>query len=153
MIIYDLCCDVEHRFEGWFRDVADFSAQRGAGHLTCPICDSSVVRRVPSAVALAKGARPGNDGAAPGTPPRGITAALPPSATQILAAYRQFITVLKANSEDVGSGFAEEARRIHSGEHPERAIHGQATAEECARLAYEGIDFVRLPAVGEEELN
>lgn len=153
MIIYDLCCEVDHRFEGWFRDAADFSTQRGAGHLTCPICDSSEVRRVPSAVALAKGARPGNDVQAPGKPVRGITAALPPSATQVLAAYRQFVAVLMANSEDVGSGFAEEARRIHSGEHPERAIHGQATAEECSRLADEGIDIVRLPAVGEEELN
>jgi hypothetical protein len=34
----------------------------------------------------------------------------------------------RANSEDVGKKFAEEARRIHYGETEERAIRGQTSA-------------------------
>jgi hypothetical protein len=49
------------------------------------------------------------------------------------------------NTEDVGTGFAEEARRIHYGEVPERGIRGQATPEQAAALREEGIDVMALP--------
>jgi hypothetical protein len=49
------------------------------------------------------------------------------------------------STEDVGKGFAEEARKIHYKEAPERAIRGQASAQERAELAEEGIDVYALP--------
>jgi hypothetical protein len=49
------------------------------------------------------------------------------------------------NTEDVGERFAEEARRIHYKEAPERGIRGQASAEEARELAQEGIDVLALP--------
>jgi len=49
------------------------------------------------------------------------------------------------NTEDVGSGFAEEARKIHYGEKPERNIRGQVTATESQALHEEGIAVVSLP--------
>jgi hypothetical protein len=49
------------------------------------------------------------------------------------------------NTEDVGSGFAEEARKIHYGEKPERNIRGQVTASESQALHEEGIAVVSLP--------
>ena len=50
-----------------------------------------------------------------------------------------------SRTEDVGPRFAEEARRIHYGEAAQRGIRGQATPEERAALADEGIDTVALP--------
>lgn len=38
MIIFDLVCELEHRFEGWFQKPADFDMQLLNGQLTCPIC-------------------------------------------------------------------------------------------------------------------
>ncbi|VAW95874.1 hypothetical protein MNBD_GAMMA22-1888 [hydrothermal vent metagenome] len=38
MIIFDLMCELEHRFEGWFKKSADFDTQLMNGQLTCPIC-------------------------------------------------------------------------------------------------------------------
>jgi hypothetical protein len=50
-----------------------------------------------------------------------------------------------SNTEDVGETFPEEARKIHYGESPERAIRGQATADETAELIEEGIAVLPLP--------
>ena len=44
-----------------------------------------------------------------------------------------------ASTEDVGDQFAQEARRIHYGEIPERGIRGQATLAETESLKDEGI--------------
>ena len=55
------------------------------------------------------------------------------------------VRALIANSEDVGSGFAEEARRIHYLESEPRQIHGQSSDEEFEALRDEGIEVWRLP--------
>ena len=45
MIKYQLVCDLMHEFEGWFQTGAAFDAQKEAGLITCPVCDSVKVRR------------------------------------------------------------------------------------------------------------
>lgn len=146
MIIYDLCCAQEHRFEGWFRDAADFERQLQQRLLSCPSCASGEIRRVPSAVAIAASRQ-----VAPAVAPAATS--VPPALTELKAAYRQAMQQMLAGSEDVGRGFAEEARRIHYHETPERAIHGQASASECQELLDEGIAVLPLPAVDDRELN
>ena len=47
----------------------------------------------------------------------------------------------------VGSEFAAEARRIHSGEKEQRGIYGEATPEEAERLADDGIAVAQIPWV------
>lgn len=49
-----------------------------------------------------------------------------------------------ANTEDVGERFAEEARRMHYKEAPERGIRGTTSREEAQELAEEGIDVMPL---------
>ena len=48
-------------------------------------------------------------------------------------------------SEDVGTAFAEEARRIHYKESPERSIRGQTTLDEAEALRDEGIEVMAMP--------
>ncbi len=67
--------------------------------------------------------------------------------------YRQFVQAMIDSSEDVGSSFAETARKIHYQEAPERPIRGHATNEECDALRDEGIPVLRLPSVKKEDLN
>jgi hypothetical protein len=52
-----------------------------------------------------------------------------------------------SKTEDVGHQFAQEARKIHYKEVPERSIRGQATADETAELREEGIEVVPLPFI------
>jgi hypothetical protein len=49
------------------------------------------------------------------------------------------------STEDVGERFAEEARRIHYNEAPERAIRGSTSREEASALREEGIEVFALP--------
>ena len=70
-----------------------------------------------------------------------------------MALYRQLVQAMAAESENVGSAFAEEARKIHYNEAPERAIRGEATEDECEALREEGIPVLRLPSLKEEDLN
>lgn len=152
MIIYDLSCDNNHKFEGWFRSADDFEQQLQTNLIGCPQCDSHIVRRVPSAVAISSHAADPK-----ATPINGVneapSTALMPVGTQAMALYRQLVQAIVANSEDVGSSFAEEARKIHYNEAPERPIRGQATTDECDALRDEGIQILNLPAVKEEDLN
>ena len=47
-----------------------------------------------------------------------------------------------STTDDVGSDFTREARRIHYGEVPERAIRGSATRAQTEELIEEGIAVI-----------
>lgn len=147
MIIYDLCCDNEHRFEGWFQSAEDFESQLKRHLVNCPQCDSSEVRRVPCAVAIST---PKETSGPLGSPSEKVTAAMP-AGNEAAMLYHRLAGMLMAASEDVGADFAEEARRIHYKEAPERPIRGQTTDEEYSALQEEGIDVIRLPAAIKKE--
>ncbi|MDD2885345.1 MAG: DUF1178 family protein [Dechloromonas sp.] len=157
MIIYDLGCENEHRFEGWFRSGDDFSRQRDSGLIHCPQCDSNHIRRLPSCVAI--GGHAPSEGVGATKAGKDIRAASiaksgrPPAGTEMLAVYRQFVDALQHHSEDVGNEFANEARRIQAHEAPERLIRGQASLDECEQLRDEGIDILILPSIKEDDLN
>jgi hypothetical protein len=154
MIIYDLSCEQGHRFEGWFRSAEDFESQLERHFVRCPQCESSNVRRIPSAVAIVSSATEVNSGdnslAVKG---QGMAAAMMAADGQIRALYRQLVDAIVANTEDVGSSFADEARRIHYNEAPERPIRGQATPDEREALHDEGIDILHLPLLKDDDLN
>jgi len=143
MIVFDLLCEAGHRFEGWFASAADFEAQRTAGLLCCPVCSSHGVERVPSATRF-------NSGASEAALEEKHANA-PLALAQIL--YSKMLDELLATSEDVGSAFPAEARRIHCGEAARRTIRGLATEEEHRALREEGIPVLRLPIPPKERMN
>jgi hypothetical protein len=70
--------------------------------------------------------------------------------TAVLEALRAFKDTVLKNSEDVGAGFADEARRIHFGEAEERNIRGRSTPEEAQALFEDGVAFGILPPLPED---
>jgi hypothetical protein len=150
MKVYNLCCDAGHPFEGWFGSESDFLTQMDHAKIACPLCGSSRIEKRPSAPRLnLSGAKaPEQDLPLPASAAR--PAPTPNSAASMLALARQVL----ANTEDVGEQFAEEARRIHYQDAPERAIRGVASEEERAELQDEGIDVFPLliPAALKETL-
>jgi hypothetical protein len=68
-----------------------------------------------------------------------------PQHADLQAAWLRAARELMKRTEDVGERFAEEARRIHYGETPERGIRGQATAEQREALRDEGIETFSMP--------
>jgi hypothetical protein len=149
MKVLDLRCAVGHGFEGWFASEDDYGSQRDRGLLDCPVCGNAEVMRLPSAPRLnLSGARapehPSEQAPAPASPAPAQVTALAGAGT---AAQRfvEAVAELLNNTQDVGSRFAEEARRIHYGESEAKAIRGQTTPEEREALADEGIEVFTLP--------
>jgi len=142
LIIIELGCSQGHRFEGWFASADDFARQSDAAMVRCPACDDQHVAIVPSAkVRVAKhGAETAPVAAAPTAEPA-TTEAVTGLPVELLRKLREAVR----NTEDVGSRFAEEARRIHYDEVPARAIRGQASLDEAESLRDEGIEFAALP--------
>jgi hypothetical protein len=130
MKVLNLRCANGHGFEGWFASEDEFLAQNGAALIECPLCADKVISRLPSAPRLnLSGAREVS----------------PASPADLQAAWLAGVRDLMARTEDVGSRFAEEARRIHYGESPQRGIRGQASAQEREALHEEGIETVAIP--------
>ncbi len=135
MKIFDLQCGAGHRFEGWFASAEDFTAQRTRDLVACPSCGTQEVDRIPSATRFNTGAP---QPATPGTKEQD-----PLALAQKL--YSRMLDELLTRSEDVGTEFPAEARRIHYREAPERMIRGQASQEEHEALVDEGIAVLRMP--------
>jgi hypothetical protein len=137
MIVFDLSCSDGHRFEAWFRSGAAFDEQAEAGILVCPVCRDTRISKAPMAPRVARAA------GAVAAPPAAEERPQPKDETaKNLARLRGLI---EANCEDVGSRFAEEARRIHFGEKEARGIYGEASSEEAAALREDGISYQVLP--------
>ncbi|MDP1900837.1 MAG: DUF1178 family protein [Rubrivivax sp.] len=146
MKVLDLHCANGHGFEGWFASEEDFMSQNGGALIECPLCADRIITRVPSAPRLnLSGARePGAP--VPPSPPTNLPVdARPAQSADLQVTWLATVRHLLANTEDVGPRFAEEARRIHYGETPHRAIRGQASARDRAALQEEGIETVAIP--------
>jgi hypothetical protein len=143
MIIYDLACNQQHSFEGWFQSLAAYDSQREKGLISCPQCGSNEVHRIPSALHL--GSRSSN--------PVASDEARPVAPTTTVAAFQQLVSAIVAKCEDVGSDFAQEARKIHYMEAPLRSIRGTASDDDYEGLREEGIEVLRLPILKKEDLN
>jgi hypothetical protein len=136
MIVLNLACANEHRFEGWFASGAEFDRQLSAGDVACPVCGDHAVSRLPSNPHLARGSS-----VAESVPDRAGSQGTRPD-------LRAMLNVIRAawkDSEDVGERFTDEARRIHYQEAPSRSIRGVATRAEATALAEEGIQVMALP--------
>lgn len=155
MIKYALACATGHSFESWFSSSEDFDAQGARGLVTCPYCGTAKVAKQIMAPSVARRDREPEPPRAP-SPALPVPAAPAPVALvsqadeQMREAIRQLRAFVSANAEDVGRSFAEEARRIHDGEAPERFIMGEATGEEVAELLDDGIPIQPLPVLPDD---
>lgn len=142
MKVLDLRCANGHGFEGWFASEEDYMAQNGRSLIECPLCADKLISRMPSAPRLnLSGAR---EVVPVEAPPKPATPA-PSQPADLQAVWLATVRHLVRNTEDVGPRFAEEVRRIHYGETPERGIRGQATREEREALLDEGIETLAIP--------
>lgn len=142
MIVYNLACEHQHPFEGWFTSPADFENQRDRGLVECPICSSKQVERKLHAPRI-------NVGAAPPSKAEAVESATQPDGKIDYAKLREamlgFARHVRENTEYVGEQFADEARAMHYGDKEHRGIRGRADRETAEALRDEGIEFSPLP--------
>jgi hypothetical protein len=135
MIVFDLCCEKGHCFEGWFSDAVECDRELSEGVVACPVCSNAGVKRVPSTFGI-KGA------------PRGEGASGLPNPLQVLQRFSEFV---KSSFDDVGSGFAAEALKIHYGVSEARNIRGTSTEAEEKMLRDEGVKFSKVPLLAPKD--
>jgi hypothetical protein len=164
MIRYAVRCASGHEFEGWFRDSNTFERQARAKAILCPQCGSAKVERAPMAPALAgtrrtrgrvaaaekaEAASGEKSAAAPAAPAPESPAPAAPEHMHIAGRTREMLQEMRRHiertAEHVGDKFADEARKIHRGEAPERSIYGDTTDAEAEALSDEGVPFGRIP--------
>ena len=160
MKVFDLRCDGDHRFEGWFGSDTDYTSQLARHMIECPVCGSIAIEKLPSAPRLnlsgatepaatpAKGASIAKASTTQPAPSQGQgrgQSIAPEILQELERRYLDFAREVISKTENVGERFAEEARKIHYEETPVRGIRGTATPEERRELLEEGIDVVSLP--------
>ena len=134
MIKYKLQCDVDHEFEGWFRDSADYDDQAQKSLVECPICGSASVRKAVMAPSIAR-----RDSAR--------SERLAEIRGEIANAAKRARDYVEKNFDYVGARFPEEARKIHYGETAERGIYGEASKDDVRELIDEGVKVAPVPGV------
>ncbi len=140
MIRYELSCDNGHAFEGWFGSADDFDRQQKMALVSCPTCGSAHVakRLMAPSVSTARKKQQRQD------------LAVQTGQREMMTKLREIVSTIRANSEDVGERFPEEARKIHYGETEQRGLIGRATAEEVRDLLEEGVDVAPLPVLPDD---
>ena len=166
MIRFTLQCQKGHLFEAWFRNGDTYDRQAKRGEVRCPDCGSAKVKKAIMAPAVGSSERRAESkrreraeataaaapakSEAPAQPAAAATPQAPAAAEMHYAgrlreALREMRQFIEKNAEYVGPKFADEARKMHSGETEERSIYGEASDEEAEALRDEGIEFGRIP--------
>jgi len=152
VIKYRLGCANAHEFESWFRAIDDYDAQMRDGAIACPLCGLTQIDKLPMAPAVVGSRRAESRRESEQAPMQtgSGSAAGTGGAAPTLNMLRMLKQKIIENSEDVGTRFAEEARKMHFGEIEERQIRGSSTAEEAKGLIEDGIDFGLMPNLPED---
>ena len=148
MIKYTLECRKKHRFESWFKSADAFEKLLTSGHITCSVCGISEVSK--SIMAPNIGAK-SNSRTKSQNINKEVSLSTPSTVTE--KAIKEFRQHIEKSSENVGSKFATEARKMHLGEAPERSIYGESTIKEAKDLIDEGISVVPLPFISSRKTN
>ena len=144
-IKYQLTCNEEHKFEGWFPSIEHFENQLAQGQLLCPMCDSTKVKRDIMSPSIKKKSTK--------TPrQRGKENILNMTGEQMVMGgrartlLRQLEKHVKDKFENVGKNFAKEARKADKGKRNEE-FYGTATKKEANDLIKDGIDLFHVPKI------
>jgi hypothetical protein len=176
MIKYSLRCERNHAFESWFQDSASFDKQAKRGLVSCPVCDSVKVEKSIMAPQIPRKGRTAEQRAgeekmqravarrkkaesAPATTADTVSApvATPAAEPLLMAQEKELLSKLKelrdhikANADNVGEQFPEQARKMHYGEIEHRPIYGDASPSEAKALLEEGVEVMPMPVLPED---
>lgn len=135
MIIYNLTCKHNHRFEGWFGSISDFEKQQTDKFITCPFCGNNHIQKLPETSSISSTSTDADAPNEMGAPSdRRLT-------NQEI--FSQLIAYVINQTEDADDAFADEAHKINSQETGIRYIH-VATMEEVRDLIEEGVEILPL---------
>ena len=157
---FNLRCNLDHDFEGWFPNKDELLKQIGKGLVECPYCGTINVKKTLSSPNIStKNNKKLTD----------TTKNLNPSSSKVQDAndnfeskntvfnnyqlrkiYKNLQKTIEKEFTNVGSNFANEARKIHYGEKKPKNIYGKCSESERVDLEKEGVDFASIPWVSRD---
>jgi hypothetical protein len=146
MIKYQLRCEHDHQFDGWFPSIAEFERQQKKHLLVCPMCDSTRVDRAimsPSIGKNKKALKKNRDFTDQITADTMIPAA---QAKNILRRIRKHIVT---EFDNVGNNFVKEYRKHEKGNRDDR-FYGTPNQDEVKQLMDEGINLFHVPNIKDD---
>ena len=150
MIRFALTCDKDHPFDSWFASADAFDSLQRAGQLACPVCGSAKVDKS----LMAPSVRPARKAAAQDAAPvPAASAPLRSPQNDMETAFAAMRKQIEDNSDYVGVNFVTEARKMHEGSVPERAIYGEAKLEDARALIEDGVPIAPLPFMPARKVN
>lgn len=141
MIRFSLVCDNGHDFESWFASNESYDFQIEHDLVACPHCNGLKISKAVMAPAVTRGERKKK------ARPKQDVALIRDEDGELRKMMRELHSKIVAATVDVGTEFPAEARKIHDGDAPERAIRGQASLEEAHALLDEGVAILPLPVL------
>jgi hypothetical protein len=76
--------------------------------------------------------------------------AMAPQEAELRVKLRELRDHIKANADNVGEQFPEQARKMHYGEIEHRSIYGDASPTEAKALIEEGVEVMPLPVLPDD---
>lgn len=166
MIKYTLKCSNDHVFDGWFSNSIAFDEQKDMGLVSCPSCGETEIKKTLMTPSITGAKTQGDSAEQTDTtvldaPIASDSELLPTTIPEplvhgdetmqaVVEKMRELRSWVEANTENVGDKFADKARKMHFGEEERHGIIGKATFEEAQELIDEGVDFLPLPALPED---
>ena len=142
MIRFSLLCNDGHEFESWFASNESYDFQIEHDLVACPRCNSIQVHKAVMAPAVANAKK--------AVETKQNVAMIGEDSADLRRMARELHTKLVDATVDVGEEFPVEARRIHDGDAPQRAIRGQASPEEARALVEDGVSILPMPILPDE---
>ena len=153
MIKFTLKCDRDHRFDSWFASADAFDKLNASGMVTCAVCGSSNVEKALMAPSVRDSKKASGAPDTAETQDAPAEGSLTTASTPTEIALAEMRRKIEENSDYVGMNFAQEARDIHNGDAPERAIYGEAKPQDAKALLEEGVPVAPLPFVPGRKTN
>ena len=171
MIRYSLQCERRHAFDSWFQDSASYDRQAKRGFVSCPMCNSVKVEKSIMAPQIPRKGRTAEQRAgeekvmrttvrrkkAAAAEAASVPATVPSPEPLLMAQEKELLSKLKelrdhikANADNVGEQFPEQARKMHYGEIEHRPIYGDASPTEAKALIEEGVEVMPMPVLPED---
>lgn len=147
MIRFALVCDNGHDFESWFASNESYDFQIEHDLVTCPHCSVAKINKAVMAPAVSRSRSRSRKKAAA---PKQNVALIGEGDAELRQMARELHAKIVASTDDVGAEFPAEARKIHDGDAPERAIRGQASPEEARDLLDDGVSILPIPILPDE---
>lgn len=135
MIIYDLTCEHNHQFEGWFSSISDFEKQQTDKFITCPICGNAHIR------ILSEASDTDTTSNADAAQELAAISSEKPTSQEI---FSQLIEYVIKHSDDTDDSITEEIHKINGQEYQIRYIRDAASLEEMRDLIEEGAEVIPL---------